>query len=216
MAKAKTYDDIIKRAKSCDLEEIRLQNIIHAGITFSGMMRLLKENQKITLYEKLLECMNSLNNTKDVDSFEKMHSEFCKWGTENVWLAEKTNNGTYQKPERLISYGQIAKTLNVVLKVVVHYCQLPDQDRANTIRPWLHAAVDNKMMTMLKSKHNSELNPWPKSIEKVCRDQYFLIQSIVQDFIKQRHGNNTFLAVNYDDIYWNLLNKKGPDQADDE
>lgn len=214
MAKAKTYEDIIERAKSSDLEDIRLQNIIHAGLAFSGMIRLLKKDQKITLHGQLLEFLKRLNDIQDKNSFEQMHSEFCKWGTENVWLAGK--KGNYPKPERLISYGQIAKTLNVVLKVAIHYGQQPEKDGINKIRLWLHAAVDNKMMTMLKSKHKSELNPWPESIEKVCRNQYVLIQSIVQEFIKQQHGNNTLLAVDFDDIYWNLLNKKRSDQTDDE
>lgn len=215
MAKTKTYDNIIERAKSSDLEDIRLQNIIHAGLAFSGMIRLLKKDQKITLHGQLLEFLKRLNDIQDKNSFEQMHSEFCKWGTENVWLAEK-KKGKYTKPERLISYGQIAKTFDVVLKVTIHYSRQPDKDIANKVRPWLHAAVDNKMMKMLKSKHACALNPWPVSIEEVCRKQYFLIQGIVQVFLEQQHGNNVFLAVDFDDIYWNLLNQKGSDQTDDE
>jgi len=202
-----TYDDIIKLAKSSDLEDIRLQNIIHAGLAFSGMMRLLKKDQKVTVHEKLFEFLKRLNDTQNIDSFEKMHSEFCKWGTENVWLAEKT--GKYPKPKRLISYGQIAKTLNVVLKVAIHYAQIPKEKKANSIRPWLHAAVDNAMMKMLKRKYKREMNnPWPESIEQVCRDQYFQIQTFVQDFITQNHKQPVITAVDFDDIYWNLLNKK--------
>jgi len=210
MAKRTDYNDIIEKGRSANLGEIKFQNIIHAGLAFSGMLRILKKKQKIILHEKLLGVMKLLNDTQDIESFEKIHSEFCKWGTESIWLAEKT--GKYLKPERLISYGQIAKTLNVVLKVAIHYAQLPDVQKAKSIRPWLHAAVDNAMMKMLKRTYKQDMeSPWPESIEQVCRDQYLQIQAFVQNFIVQNHSQKPINAIDFDDIYWNLLNKKNSD-----
>lgn len=214
MAKAKTYNDIIEQAKSSNLVDIKRHNIIHAGLEFSGMIRLLKENNKPILYRKFVETINCFFQMENKNSFDELHSKLCEWGTKNIWLAE---NKKHNKPERLISYGQIAKTLNVVLKVAIHYSQLPDEQKANSIRPWLHAAVDTEMMKMLKSKYKQEMtNSWPKSNEDVCRDQYFQIQNFVRDFIAQNHSVEQINAVDFDDIYWNLLNKKGHDQTNDE
>ena len=214
MSKWTNHDIIIESGKSANLEEIKLENIIYLGLGFTGMMRLLKKNQIFQLHRKLVDIIKKKFFTvTDAKSFEKAHSDFCEWGTKNIWLAA---NKKHKKPNRLIAYGQIAKTLNVVLKVVIHYSQLPDAQKANSIRPWLHAAIDNKMMHLLKSKYSYKLDPWPESIEKVCRDQYFHIQTFVQDFIVQNHANKPINPVDFDDIYWNLLNKKDPDIADGE
>ena len=122
-------------------------------------------------------------------------------------LAERKKNGQVVKKARLASYGQIAKTFDVVLKVTVYYSHLPDVKKSALISKWLNAAVDTKMMAMLKKYYPADVRPWPTAIEQVNSSIYATIQETVRKFIHDKHGGS-ITPVQFDDIYWEALNRR--------
>lgn len=180
-----------------ELEEIRLHNIIDMGLTFSAMIRLFEKGSKKTLRRQILTKAKNVFEAKSEENFNIVHSSFCDWGVKNVLLAKK---GTPT------SYGQIAKTFDVVLKVTVYYCHLPNCEKSREISKYLNAAVDTKMMAMLGDYYPEDIRPWPTTVEQVDKTVYMKLQKIVRKFIKERHSNS-ILPVQFDDFYWKALNR---------
>ena len=190
-----------------DPQEIKLYNIVDMGLTFSAMIRLYEKGTKQILHRKILDELKNISKSTSKEFFEKIHSDFCKWGTKNLILAEKTKAEIVIKKKGPASYGQIAKTLDVVLKVVVYYCHWPNPEKAKGLTEWLHAAVDNKMMKFLKEKYPEYFPNWPSIVEDVDENMYLSLQELVRLFIKDEHDGK-ILPVQFDDIYWNILNRK--------
>lgn len=177
--------------------EAKLSNIIDMGLGFSGMIRLFKQGEKEKLHEELLSVVQKVFKTESEQQFREIHSSFCKWGTGNITLAKKQSKA---------SYGQIAKTLNVVLKVAVYYCHLPSCEKSKGISRWLDAAVDTKMMEYLKERYREAIKRWPTAIEHVDEPDYREIQKAVRKHIRDKHEGK-ITPVQFDDIYWQALNR---------
>lgn len=192
-----------KQLKLNDPILARLHNIVDMGLGFSAMMRLFERGSKEKLRDMLLNELPKLLHAKSEEQFKYLHSSFCHWGTKNVTLAEKYKGRQIMKAQRPASYGQIAKTLNVVLKVAVHYCHLPDYNRAVLISKWLNAALDTKMMAYIKPAGTAT---WPASIEQVDERRYAMLQRVVTNIIQTKHGGS-ISHVEFDDIYWEGLNR---------
>ena len=93
------------------------------------------------------------------DEFDYLHTEICRWGSRSL---KPSHAG---RPRA--SYGQVAKTLNVVLKVAVYYCGLPSRRQATRLLPWLHHAIDKPMMKYLQSRYRDEFPRGVKTIADV-------------------------------------------------
>lgn len=107
----------------------------------------------------------------------------------------------------MVSYGQIAKTLDVILKVAIYYCHLPNCEKSREISHWLNAAVDTKMMAMLRRYYRDAIKPWPIRVQDVKdRKSYEAIQELVRRFVMEKQSGK-ILPVQFDDIYWWKLNK---------
>lgn len=180
------------------LREIRLHNIIDMGLTFSAMIRLFEKYTKAKLRERMLDTVKKIFDVKSEEEFRGIHSQFCQWGAKEIFLAKKGHAA---------SYGQVAKTLDVVLKVAVYYCHLPDCDKSRQLTQWLNAAVDTKMMNMLKKHYAKDIGPWPSAIERVNEQNYIKIQEIVRKFSTDKH-QGSIVPVQFDDYYWLCLNRK--------
>ena len=180
-----------------DVQEVRLRCLIDLGLNFSAMLRLYKKGSKEKLHIKVLSEIPSLLQSENEEQFQMAHSSLCEWGVEHL----PANEGS-----GYASYGQIAKTLDVVLKVVIDYGHMPDCSKAKQMSPWLNSAVDNKMMTMLKREYPDAIEPWPRNIRRVNKEKYVAIQSLVRRFNIEKH-NNRITPVQFDDIYWWCLNK---------
>ena len=189
-----------------DIEKIKLYNIVDMGLTFSAMIRLYEKETKKTLGNKILEELDNIAKALSYKAFNKIHSNFCKWGINNIYLAQKTKAGVIRKKRKPASYGQIAKTLDVVLKVVIHYCHWPNFKKSKEISQWLHAAVDTKMMKLLKKSYPEDFSHWPLSVEDVDEKTYLDLQKLVYRFIQDERDGN-IIPVQFDDYYWNLLNR---------
>lgn len=179
-------------------EEARYKCILDAGIIFSAMLRNYHPGSKETLLEKLYGTAEAIFSVKSQDDFDTIHSAFCSWGARTI----RNTNGN------MASYGQMAKTLNVVLKVAVYYSHLPNCEASEKLLKFLHAAVDTKMMRMLKKEYPHAFEKWPISIAQVNKKEYNQIRCLVDKFIKEKHGGK-ITPVQFDDIYWLELNRKG-------
>lgn len=179
-----------------DPAEIRLHAVIDMGLNFSAMLRLYKKESKKQLYEKIFSEIKQLFEAKSEADFTNFHSSICDWGIGNICLRDG---------KTFASYGQIAKTLDVVLKVAIYYCHLPDCEKSSEISRWLNAAVDTKMMGMLRRDYPSAIERWPIRVRQVNRESYEAIQELVRRYIVEKHPG--ILPVQFDDIYWWKLNK---------
>lgn len=173
-----------------EIRKIRLSNIIDLGLTASGMIRLFKKESKAKLHERMLSAAKQVFKATSEEEFRRIHSEFCEWGSRAIFLA---------KDNQPASYGQIAKTLNVALKVAIYYCHLPEYEKSKRLLQWLDAAVDNKMMSDLKQPYHS--------IQEVKRGDYFKIQDMIRKFIREKH-RNSITPVQFEDYLWRKLNRK--------
>ena len=182
--------------KPDDPAEIRLRSVVDMGLNFSAMLRLYATGSKKRLHHKILREMQQVE-ARSEEEFTRFHSCICDWGIKNIRL----RNG-----ETFASYGQIAKTLDVVLKVAIYYCHLPDCERSGRISGWLNAAVDTRMMVMLGGLYRDAIKPWPVRVREVDRKSYEAIQGLVRQYIKDKHPG--ILPVQFDDIYWWKLNKE--------
>jgi len=188
-------------------DEAKLHNIIDMGLNFSAMMRLLQKGSKQLIKARTLTDVCEVFKAESEPALNEIHAAFCDWGVKNIVLAERRKKGRIIKKSGPVSYGQIAKILDVVLRVVVYYSHLPDSEKSHLISRWLHAAVDTKMMEYLKKDYSEDSRPWPKSIEQVHRAEYRSIQEAVRKFIGQEHSGE-ITPVQFDDIYWEALNKQ--------
>ncbi|MDH5779054.1 MAG: hypothetical protein OEZ29_00480 [Candidatus Bathyarchaeota archaeon] len=186
--------------------ETRLYNIIDMGLTFSAMIRLFQKGSKERLHERILVEGRNVFEAKSEEQFMDIHSRFCDWGIEEILLAEKKRSGRVVKEATEASYGQIAKTFDVAMKVVIYYSHFPSCEKSRELSKWLNAAVDTKMMTMLKKHYPKDLQSWPATVQEVDKTAYKAIQRIVRKFIKDKH-NNSIMPVQFDDIYWKALNR---------
>lgn len=186
----------VKRIDTNKIDRIRFENIIDIGLTASAMIRLFSKGTKESkLRCRITETVEQIFKAESESEFRVIHSHFCQWGTRAVTLARKN---------KLASYGQIAKTLNVVLKVAVYYCNLPEYERSKELSKWLDAAVDTKMMAELRKHYPLDGKPWPHTIGDVDRQKYEKIQKIVKRFIREVH-EDSISPVQFDDYYWRKL-----------
>jgi hypothetical protein len=178
------------------------------GLDFSSMMRLFEERSEDKLWDKIVyDVAPRIFKAHSKEEFNQIHDEFCNWGTRNIITAQKRrkNGGIIKKGPA--SYGQIAKTFNVALKVAVYYCHLPDYQKSGNIVEWLHAGVDTRMMAMLKKKlkgkHPEYFEDWPETVKAVDNEKKYLnLQKVVGIFIKEKHEEKLRLPVQFDDVYW--------------
>ena len=116
-----------------DLNKIKLYNIVDMGLSFSAMIRLYEKNSKQSIHNKILKALDEISLADSKDQFDNYHAKFCDWGVQNIILAERVKNKRIIKNRGPASYGQIAKTLDVVLKVVIHYCHWPNQRKSGQL-----------------------------------------------------------------------------------
>jgi len=191
-----------------DPREAKLHNIIDMGLPFSAMMRLYNTGSKYKFRTRILIEVKKIFSAVCEEELQDIHSDFCHWGENNITLTEKKRrDGRIMQEAGPASYGQIAKTFDVVLSVAIYYCHLPNCEKSRQISGWLNAAVDTKMMALLKRHYPEAITPWPTTIKQVNNSTYIRIQETVRKFINEKHDNG-ITPVQFDDIYWEALNRK--------
>jgi len=171
-------------------QEAKLKNIVDMSLTFTAMMRVFEEGSKEYIRDKICEIIVNML-TKEA-AYAHIHEDFCEWVFQNI---PTSRNGK-------TSYGQAAKVIDVSMKVVLYYCNLPDKDIAKLMIPKLHCAIDTPILMHLKSG-NSQIAA--KFLSQIDKNTYCLLQKAVKDDIEKNYSG--ILPVEYDDIMWRKLNK---------
>ncbi len=183
------------------VEESKLRNIIEMALGFTVMTRVFKKETSFLIKEKLWEVLQNLESIETCDDFEDMHKSFCLWFISNVKLVKSNTSA---------SYGHGAKVLDVVLKVFVYYCNLPNSVKADKILPMLKCAIDTPILKYIIQKYDEEKNykVYSLTIGHIDESLYQYLQSkVVSDIESGVIVNNTILPVQYDDLIWRKLNR---------
>jgi len=175
-------------------EQLRVENIIGMGISWSTMLRVFEPKTKGRLEDEILRNLADVFESRE--KYIEYHTAFCEWGMKNI----KQNK---RFPSDKASYGQIAKTLDVTLKVAIYYCHLPDCETSKRICQWLNAAVDTNMMSDLQEAFHPE-PPLPTSMKEVNKSAYDKIQSLVRESMKLERYDN---PLQWEDIHYKEANE---------
>lgn len=170
-------------------------NIIDMAVGFTAMTRLLRSGSAELIKKHLGELLGDLDRITSEGDLKNMHEDFCQWFLKNITLAKKS-----EPP----SYGQAAKILDIVLKVYVYYCRLPNPTKAEMLTPMLNSGIDSPIL-----RHLLENFGYSRPIfrlKDINKKDYDLLQKMVRSDIKESFTDSIF-AVQYDDIMWRRLNR---------
>ena len=181
-------------------EAARLTAILHMAFDFASMSRVFEKGSKAKFLKRVRKLLPDLASVATQGEFEALHARFCTWGRRSL----RTSHGGHQRA----SYGQVAKTLNVVLKVVVSYCGMPDQRQAARLLPWLHPAIDNQMMGYLRQRYRDEFPRGIKGISEVDRVAYMLLVDMAAQDARENYSGG-LVPVQWEDVVWVEVNRKG-------
>lgn len=196
--------EVVSRFKK-EAQEAQKENIIDMGLTFSAMVRLFSKGSKEEIVKLLRECFDSLPKIESKEDYAELHSKFCEKFSGKISTASKVLKNKKTKESRAASFGQAAKVLDIVIKVYVHYSNLPNDDITRKIKPFLNGPIDNPIMEYLKGKYK-ESGISAVTIEAIDEKQYQKLQSLVRKDIQSRF-NNEILPVEFDDIVWKEKNR---------
>ena len=105
-------------------EDAKIHNIVDMGLDFAVMLRVFEKRSKGRLKKQLLKYAKRIFSAKSEVAFKSIHDKFCDWGTKNIRLAKRGGPA---------SYGQITKTLDAVLHVLIYYAYYPDCTKATKL-----------------------------------------------------------------------------------
>ena len=89
----------------------KLITILNMAFDFTSMSRVFEKGTKDKFIEKVQELISKLAVVTSAEEFDNLHDGFCRWGCRTVKRSREGN--------KRASYGQVTKTLNVVLKAAV-------------------------------------------------------------------------------------------------
>ena len=179
--------------------EARTTGILNMAFDFASMARTFKPGSKDKFLVKVRALLPRLAEVGSQEEFDRLHEELCRWGCRSL----KPSHTGHPRA----SYGQVAKTLNVVLKVVVYYCGLPNRDQAARLLPWLHPAIDNAMMKYLRRQYRRDFPKGIKSISGVDKRTYSVLRQLAARDSKEHLGGGLY-PVQWEDIAWVDANNK--------
>ena len=210
-----------------EIEETKRKNIVEMAIGFTVMMRVFKKGSINLIKGKLADFLfYELEAISTKEDFDRIHNEFCEWFVKNITMATK---------DEPVSYGHAAKVLDIVLKVYVYYCGLPNPEKAQCFLPFLNSGIDNPIFKNLYKKYlkddgykSNDIYPYFPTLYKyflenniplsgiisltsiVGKDVYDFLQRLVRLDIL-RSFKDQILPVQYDDIMWRRLNREDDD-----
>lgn len=181
-------------------QEAKIRNIIEMAMGFTTMARVFERGATKKIKQKLYETYSCLTDVHSQKKFAELHDEFCKWFVANVKLA---------KGDESASYGHAAKVLDIALKVMVYYCRLPDQKKAEELIPMLRCGIDTPIFKHLIRKFDGgkTVPVYILTIKDIGEGLYPILQDMVISDI-QDSFNGSLHPVQYDDVMWRQLNRE--------
>lgn len=183
-------------ARSADA---RITGILHMAFDFASMARTFEAETKDRFLRQVRPMLSRLADVKSPEEFNALHDGFCRWGGRTI----RSSHAGHPPA----SYGQVAKTLNVVLKVAVYYCGLSGREQVERLVPWLHPAIDNPMMKYLRQRFRKRFPTGIKTIATVDRQAYQALVGLADLDIAERFEGGLF-PVQWEDIVWTSVNPK--------
>ena len=181
------------RLQATDAREARPLNIIDMAVRFTAMSRVFENGSSETIKTMLQETVPAMASASSEKDFRRRHKEFCRCFVGSISTAGRRKDGRIVKAKTHASYGHGAKILDVVLKVYVYYCQLPDPETAQRTLKWLNAAIDTQMLKDLKKRLDRRSRIRANTIEGVDARTYVTLQELVRQDI----GDSPILPVQW-------------------
>jgi hypothetical protein len=119
-----------------ELKKSEKQSIVEVMAFMSynpSIGRVLEKGGVEKFQQMVLKKVEQLKSIVSIDNFDHFHR---KWVQEFVRKI-KTNK------DKRCSYGQAQKAINVFLKVLVDWSNLPDRITAKRLKPYLHVTLDS-------------------------------------------------------------------------
>jgi hypothetical protein len=186
--------------------EAHKENIIDMGVTFAAMIRLFAKGSKEEIVKMLSECFEKLPNIESHENYAELHESFCAKFVEKINTAPKRLKNGKTKPSSPVSFGQAAKVLDIVIKVYVHYSNLPNDSVSKKVKPFLYGPIDNQILKYLKNKY-SPSGISATTIGSVDGEQYRKLQKLIKKDIQARFSGK-IVSVEFDDILWKEQNRQ--------
>ncbi len=185
-----------------ELKKREKQSIIEVMAFMSynpSIGRVLKKGGVKVFQVMTIQKVNKLEDINTMEDFDTFHKK---------WMSEFINKIKTNKNIEC-SYGQAQKAINVFLKLFVDWANLPDDNTAKKILPFLHVPLDKILMKNVKIKYpdfyKREIKQLQKynnsfSLSKVDEETY----NKWQDFFREKYPEKPLLF----DIIWaiNRLN----------
>ncbi|MDP3062720.1 MAG: hypothetical protein Q8O40_05865 [Chloroflexota bacterium] len=92
------------------------------------------------------EHVQRLTGVRTPEEYDNFHDAFVAAVRENL----RTNKGEE------LSYGQAQKPVNVFMKVLVLFANLPTRESASTLKPFLHVPLDSVVMEYFQSHYPAD------------------------------------------------------------
>jgi hypothetical protein len=187
-------------------EEAKFRNILEMAFAFTAMGRVFGAGSGETIRDKLETYLSVLCSSTSESDYDAKHAEFCGWFTRHILTAKKGGKGSLLAGLQLASWGQAAKVLDIMMKVCVYYCHMPDPTTSSRLEPYLHGAVDTPILSELKERFNESSLSRVSSIAGIGRTEYETLQRMIRRDISERFKDR-IIPVEYDDIEWRRLNR---------
>ena len=107
---------------------------------------------------------------RDMTDYEKWHDDFCVWAQGAI----KTSRG------KTPSYGQVAKVLDVAMKVVAS-AQRTSAQRWPIDIPKLHCGIDGYVLAFLREKNSTKA----LVLTDIDKQEYFRLQAVLKKMARE-------------------------------
>lgn len=183
----KFIEDLKKREKQSIIE-------VMAFMSYNPSIGRVLEEGGVKAFQQMakqkVSLLENINTRIDFDAFHKS------------WVLEFIDEIKTNSSEKC-SYGQAQKAINVFLKLYVDWANLPNENIAKRILPFLHVPLDSILMKTVSKNYidfyKNKIKPLqtinqPYSLSKVNEDMYI----IWQNFFREQHPEKPLLF----DIAW--------------
>ncbi len=175
-----------------ELKEREKQSIIEvmAFMSYNPSIGRVLEKGGVKIFQEMaIQKVSELKNINTKKEFDTFHKK---------WMSEFMNNIKTNKNLKC-SYGQAQKAINVFLKLFVDWANLPDDNTAKKILPFLHVPLDSILMKTVSKNYVQEIKPLQTSnqsfsLSKVNEDTY----TKWQNFFREKYPEKPLLF----DVVW--------------